>query len=85
MPMGMWQRSHGTSSITVTRGAPAWAVSVRLGQPAEELGLQLQHNPFTGNLQAAKLHLQQGGMKTLKKEHNRGSLETRVFQSWETG
>lgn len=60
VPMGMWQRSHGTSSITVTRGAPAWAVSVRLGQPAEELGLQLQHNPFTGNLQGSKAPLAAG-------------------------
>lgn len=64
--MGRWQRSDRTYSIAATRGVSAWAVSVKLGQPAEELGLQLQHSPFMGNLQGAKLRLQQGGMKIPK-------------------
>lgn len=64
--MGRWQRSDRTYNITATRGVSAWAVSVKLGQPAEELGLQLQHKPFMGNLQGAKLYLQQGGMKIPK-------------------
>ena len=64
--MGRWQRSDSTYSIAVTRGVSAWAVSVKLGQPAEELGLQLQHSLFMGDLQGAKLHLQQGGMKIPK-------------------
>lgn len=48
--MGRWQRSDCTYSITATRGVSAWAVSVKLGQPADELGLQLQHSLFMGNL-----------------------------------
>lgn len=64
--MGRWQRSDRAYGITASRAVSARAVLLKLEQPAEELGLQLQHSPLMGNLQAAKLHLQQGGMKIPK-------------------
>lgn len=50
-------------TTTPVIGGAAWAVLVRIGQPAEELGLWLQYHPFVGNLQGSELHGQQGGMK----------------------